>query len=388
MTAPFSLAARVTGLKPSATMEMTERIRVARAAGRRILGLSSGDPNIETDPRIVAAAERALRDGETHYGPPAGIAALREAIAARETEVTGTGIDPDDVLITPGGKFAILAALMATVEPGDEVLIPDPGWVSYGPCVRLCGGTPVTFDCLNGYDAAALDAASGPRTRAIIVNSPANPSAHAMSRAECEAVLEIAKKSNLVIIFDQVYADLAYGDRVARLHALPGARERTFVADSLSKTFGMTGWRIGSLLTPPGTAKPVLKFLQHSLYCTPPFIQRAAVAALTIADEIVPAYRDTFRRRIDTAVPRLNAIPGIRCARPDATFYLFPEIDADEREVARFWLDEGDVAVLPGSAFGDAGRRRLRLSLACPDAELDEALGRIETLGLAAHETS
>ena len=150
MTKP--LAERVVGLKPSATVEMTERVRAARAAGRKIIGLSSGDPNLDTDPRIIAAAERAMRDGDTHYGPPAGLPALREAIVRRDAVRSGVSYDPADVIVTPGGKFALATALMGTVQPGDEVLVPEPGWVSYGPCVHLCGGTPVGISMLDRID--------------------------------------------------------------------------------------------------------------------------------------------------------------------------------------------------------------------------------------------
>ncbi len=384
MTAVRSLAARVAALQPSATVEMTERVRIARAAGKRIFGLSSGDPNIPTDPRIVAAAERSLRRGETLYSTPAGLLPLRQAIAAREQELSGVAIDAADVLITPGGKFAVLAALMATVSEGDEVIIPDPGWVSYGPCVSLCGGAAVSVPCRDGYDAARLESAITPRTRAIIVNSPANPSTHVASQTELQAILAVAERHNLWIIFDQVYAEMNYADTIPRLQSLPGARARTFIADSLSKTFGMTGWRIGMLIPPPGFAKAIGRFIGHSIYCVPPFVQAAAIEAFNLADEIIPAIRETFRKRIAFAAPRLNKVPGITCPTPRATFYLFPKLAADEKAVARRWLDEGDIAVLPGSAFGDGGKHHLRISLIGSDAELDAALTRIERLGIGA----
>ncbi|MBI1990022.1 MAG: aminotransferase class I/II-fold pyridoxal phosphate-dependent enzyme [Betaproteobacteria bacterium] len=384
MTAVRSLAARVATLQPSATVEMSERVRNARAAGKRILGLSSGDPNIPTDPRIIAAAERSLRRGDTLYSAPAGLLPLREAIAGREARLSGIAIDPADVLITPGGKFAVLAALMATVSEGDEVLVPDPGWVSYGPCVSLCGGAPVAVPCLNGYDAVRLESAITPRTRAIIVNSPANPSTHVATQAELQAILAVAERHDLWIIFDQVYAEMNYAEAIPRLQSLPGARARTFIADSLSKTFGMTGWRIGMLIPPPGLAKAIVRFIGHSIYCVPPFVQAAAIEAFNLADEIIPAIRETFRKRIAVAAPRLNNVQGITCAASRATFYLFPKVAADERVVAKRWLDEGGIAVLPGSAFGDGGKTFLRISLACSDAELDEALTRIERFGIGA----
>jgi aspartate/methionine/tyrosine aminotransferase len=217
-----ALAARVSTLKPSATVEMSERIRLSRAAGRRIIGMSSGDPNLPTDPRIIAAAERAMRDGETHYTTPAGLPALREAIAAHELARSGTAYDPADILVTPGGKFALLTALMGTVGPGDEVLVPQPGWVSYGPCVHLCGGVPIAIPMLDRVDPQLIADKVTPATRAIILNSPANPTGRILLESELRAVLNIAHQHNLWLIFDQVYADLNYERPVAFPQVMDG----------------------------------------------------------------------------------------------------------------------------------------------------------------------
>jgi aspartate/methionine/tyrosine aminotransferase len=379
-----ALADRVVGLKPSATVEMTERVRAARAAGRKIIGLSSGDPNLDTDPRIIAAAERAMRGGDTRYGPPAGLPALREAIVRRDAVRSGANYDPADVIVTPGGKFALLTALMGTIEAGDEVLVPEPGWVSYGPCVQLCGGTPVGISMLDRIDAQALERVVSPRTRAIIINSPVNPTGRVLSASEIAAVLAFAQRHDLWILFDQVYSDLLYQGEFPCPQRLPGGQERVFVIDSLSKTFGMTGWRLGYLLTPPGLSKPILKFIQHSIYCVPGFVQAAGIAALALEDELVPRYRAIFRKRLETAAARLSAVPGIACTVPPATFYLFPSVAAPDAEVSRRWLDQIDVATVPGSSFGAPGAGHVRFSLTCSDGELDEALDRIARIGIAA----
>ena len=373
---------RLASLKPSATVEMTDRVRQARAAGRKVIGLSSGDPNIATDPRIVAAAERALARGDTHYATPAGQPELREAIARREAVRCGAAYDPADILVTPGGKFALLAALMGAIEPGDEVIVPQPGWVSYGPCVRLAGGVPVALAMLDRVDPAALAAAVTVRTRAVILNSPANPTGRILRADEIAAVVDLAQRRGLWLIFDQVYADLAYGEPVAFPQASEGGRQCTLVVDSLSKTFGMTGWRLGYLAAPSVLARPILKFLQHSIYCVAPFIQAAGVAALALFDELAPAHRATFRRRLERAAARLSAVEGIACPMSDATFYLFPAIDGDDVATAKHWLDAFDVAVLPGSAFGEAGAGHLRLSLTASDEELDDAFDRIARAGI------
>jgi aspartate aminotransferase len=369
-------------LQPSATVEMSERIRQSRSAGRRILGLSSGDPNLPTDPRIIGAAEKAMRDGDTHYSTPAGQPSLREAIAAHEKRRSGATYDPADILVTPGGKFALLTALMGTTGAGDEVLVPEPGWVSYGPCVRLCGGTPIALPMLDRVDPQAIAAKITPATRTIILNSPVNPTGRIVPEAELAAVVEIAQRHDLWVIFDQVYADLSYGSPVAFPQSTDRGRTRTLVVDSLSKTFGMTGWRLGFLATPPGVAKTIVKFLQHSIYCVPPFVQAAGIAAFSLYDELAPRYRATFRARLERAAAVLSKVEGIDCPMSDATFYLFPKVEGDDAAVAKYWLDAIDVAALPGSAFGQAGAGHLRLSLSLSDAELDEALARIVKAGI------
>jgi aspartate/methionine/tyrosine aminotransferase len=379
-----ALADRVVGLKPSATVEMTERVRLARASGRKIIGLSSGDPNIDTDPRIIESAERAMREGNTRYGPPAGLEALREAIVEREAKRSGATYDPADVIVTPGGKFALLTALMGTVQHGDEVLVPEPGWVSYGPCVRLCGGTPVGISMLDRIDAATLERAVSPRTKAIIVNSPVNPTGRVFSAAEITCVLDFAEKHDIWILFDQVYCDLRYTGEFPSPQRLARGRERVFVIDSLSKAFGMTGWRLGYLASPPGLSKTIIKFIQHSVYCCPGFVQAAGITALGLFDELVPRYRQMFRSRLETAATRLSSVPGIACDVPPATFYLFPSVAAPDADVAKRWLDEINVATVPGSSFGQSGAGHLRLSLTCSDRELDDALDRIARIGIAA----
>ncbi len=376
------LADRVGTLKASATVEMSERIRQKRAAGGRIFGLSSGDPNLPTDPRIVAAAARAMSQGETHYSTPAGMPELRQAIARRENKRSNANYDPADILITPGGKFALLTALMGVVAPGDEVLVPEPGWVSYGPCVHLCGGKPVALAMLDRIDPQAIEAAITPATRAIILNSPVNPTGRILPREELAAVVEIVQKHGLWLIFDQVYADLSYDKPIAFPQSIGAGFERTLVVDSLSKSFGMTGWRLGYLAMPPGVAKQIVKFLQHSIYCVPPFIQIAGVEALKLHDELVPRYRALFRNRLERAATRLSAVDGIECAMSEATFYLFPRVAGDDVAIAKHWLDTLDVAVLPGSAFGAPGTGHLRLSLTLSDEDLDVALERIAEVGI------
>jgi aspartate/methionine/tyrosine aminotransferase len=382
MATARTIATRIANLRPSATVEMTERVRAARAAGRRIFSLASGDPQIATDPRIIEAAHAALLNGDTRYGPVLGDPKLRAALAEHEHRRSGAGYDEADIIITPGGKFALLTALMGIVEDGAEVLVPEPGWVSYGPCVQLCGGTPVVLPMIDRIDIAAMETAITPRTVAVIVNSPVNPTGRVVSQQEIDDLVALATRHNLWIVFDQVYSDLVHEAAFPAPQSTEAGRAITFVVDSFSKTFGMTGWRLGYLAVPSGLVKPISRFMQHSVYCVPGAIQAAGLKALSIYDEVVPEYRALFRRRQREAAERLNAVPGIRCTAPNASFYLFPSVDTDDRALAARWLDQLDVATVPGSAFGSVGAGHLRMTVTAPDAEIDEALRRIAKSGI------
>jgi aspartate/methionine/tyrosine aminotransferase len=381
MAAP-RVAERFRNLKHSPTVEMSERVRAARADGREIIAMSSGDPNMPTDSRIIDAAERALRNGATHYSSSGGERSLREAIVRREQLRSGASYQSDDVIVTPGGKFAVLTALMGIIEPGDEVIVLQPSWVSYGPCVRLCGGVLVQVDVLDRFDVEAIERALTPATRAIIVNSPVNPTGRVICDSEIAKLVEMADERGLWIIFDQVYADLTYNGPVAFPQSSERGFSRTLVVDSLSKSFGMTGWRLGYLAMPPGLARYVVKFIQHSIYCVPAFIQAAGVQALELGSELLPAYRAMFGARVRRGASALADVAGMHCELPSAGFFLFPRVQGDDVAIAQSWLDELNIAVLPGSVFGSVGAGHLRISLSCPDGDLDVALERIARAGV------
>jgi aspartate/methionine/tyrosine aminotransferase len=381
MKAVPELVDRVNGLSPSPTVEMTERVRAARVSGEKIFGLSSGDPNLPTHPAVMEAAGRAMKEGDTHYGPSAGKPSLREALADLAAGESVGGCDREQVLVTPGGKFAVLVSILAMVGPGDEVIILDPAWVSYAPCVHLAGGTPVFVPALEGVDIEYLAAAVTPRTRLIIVNSPVNPTGRVIPRTELEAITALAVERNLWLLYDEVYRELVFSPaRHTPILSIPGAAERTFVVNSFSKTYGMTGWRVGSLICPPGTSRAVLKVIQHSVYCVPPFVQTAAEAALLLPKKVVSEQVAVYRKRQDLAVGMLKEVPGVTCHPPQATFYLFPAVEGDDRDVANLWLDKAGVAVLPGSAFGEAGRGHLRLSLTSKIDTIEESIKRVMSL--------
>jgi aspartate aminotransferase len=250
--------------------------------------------------------------------------------------------------------------------------------------VRLCGGTAVPVDMLDRIDGVRFEAAITPATRAIIVNSPVNPTGRVLGAEEISDLVELAREHNLWIVFDQVYADMTYDRPMSYPQTLTSGFERTLVVDSFSKSFGMTGWRLGYLALPPGIAKSAVKFIQHSIYCVPVFIQLAGIEALRLADELLPNYRVVFRKRLETACAAIASIDGFSCSMPDAGVFLFPAVAGDDVAIARRWLDELDIAVMPGSAFGGAGAGHLRISLSCSDQELHVALERIVCAGIGA----
>jgi aspartate aminotransferase len=373
------LSNRFDNLKPSATVEMTEKVRQLRLSGREIIGLSSGDPNVRPHPAIVEALSEAIGAGETTYGPSQGKDGLRQALSAYLSNRSEADYSPDEIIITPGGKFAVYAAILSIVNPGDEVLVLEPGWVSYSPCITLAGGKAVHINCLKSVDHRKLKQAITARTKAIIINTPVNPTGRIISREELEKIAALACEFNLWVISDEVYAELVYAPHQHfSIAALDGMKERTFLVDSFSKTFGMTGWRLGGLALPPEHVKTVLKIVQHSIYCVPPFIQSAAEKALDLLPAIISDIRENFHQRVIYAQRKLNALPGFTCPPPVATFYLFPAADGDDKKLSMQLLDDLNIAVLPGSAFGHSGRGHIRFSLTCSMDVLREAMNRLE----------
>jgi aspartate aminotransferase len=252
------------------------------------------------------------------------------------TKRSAIGYSSEEIIITPGGKFAVYASLQAVVNRGDEVLVLEPGWVSYAPCVSLAGGIPIGVNCLKGIDLQNLDRAITPKTKAIIVNTPVNPTGRIITLRELEIISGIAQKYNLWVISDEVYAELIYEPHThISIASLKGMKERTFLVDSFSKTFGMTGWRLGCLALPEKYVRSILKTIQHSIYCVPPFIQTAALKAFELYPTIIAEIRKSFQERVNFAYNKLIVLPGVTCSKPVATFYLFPNIQRDDMEFAR-----------------------------------------------------
>jgi aspartate/methionine/tyrosine aminotransferase len=381
------VAARMGTIGTESAFEVTMRARALEAEGRSIVHLQIGEPDFDTPAHVREAAKRALDAGETHYPPFAGVPALREAIAGDATARKGFAVEPSQVFVTVGGKGVMLYAILGLVDPGDEVLVPDPGYPIYESLVRFVGATAVSVPIrmANAFrlDVDELATLVTPRTRLLVLNSPANPTGGVLTRSDLEAIAALAIRHDLWVLADEIYGRILYdGAEHFSIAALPGMAERTIVLDGFSKTFAMTGWRLGYAIVPSALRETYSQLIINTISGAPTFAQLGAVAALTGPQDEVEAMVCEFQVRRDLVVDGLNAIPGIECARPTGAFYVFPSIAGTGlagAELADRLLHEAGVCVLPGTAFGGLGGEHIRISYATSRENLAEALGRIRT---------
>ena len=380
----MQLAGRMASIGTETAFEAAARARALEATGRSVIHLEIGEPDFDTPANVREAAKRALDDGWTHYGPPLGLPALREAIAADATARKGFAATPDRVVVTPGAKPIMFYAIETLVEPGVEVIFPDPGFPIYESMTRFCGGTPVRLPIRQELDFRIdldeLERLITPRTRLLILNSPANPTGGVFTRADVERIGELVLGHDMVVLADEIYGRIVYEGEHVSLASLPGLAERTIVLDGFSKTYAMTGWRLGYAIVPEPLLAPFSRLIINSVSCTSSFSQLAAVEALTGPQDTVEAMVEEFRARRSLVVDGLNAIPGISCRLPAGAFYAFPDISAtglDGSVFADRLLDETGVCVLAGTAFGEVGRDHIRISYANSRENLAEALQRI-----------
>jgi aspartate aminotransferase len=382
----MAFARRIAHLRAEGAYAVLARAQVLEAQGREIIHLEIGQPDFETYPHVALAGIRAIAAGQTRYNPPSGIPALRRALAEDASRRRGIEFSPEQVIIAPGTKPLLFLPMLALLEAGDEVLYPDPGFPSYEAAIGLAGARPVPVplleDAAQGYDLdlAALEAALSPRTRMILLNSPGNPTGgiHAPQTLAC--VADLARRQDLWVLSDEIYARLVYDGHAPSIVSLPGMAERTIIADGFSKTYAMTGWRLGFGLMPRPLAARMDLLLTHSVGCTATFTQFAGLEAVLGPQDRVDAVVAEFRRRRDRIVAGLNAIPGVRCPMPRGAFYAFPNVKAFGRssaELADTLLDRAGVALLPGSAFGRNGEGYLRLSYANSMQNIERALQQI-----------
>ncbi|MGB5987628.1 MAG: pyridoxal phosphate-dependent aminotransferase [Desulfobacterales bacterium] len=374
---------------PSATVAVADRARALKAEGRDIIALAGGDPDFNTPCHIVESAVAALHGGQTHYPPSRGTLSLRRAIASKLRRDNQVQVDPErQVLVSPGGKFALYAVLAALVNPGDEILIFDPYWVSYPPMVTLVGGVPVSvpLSAQDGFQIrkSNLEARLSPRTKAILLNTPNNPTGRVLSGAEAEIIRRIALDYDLYVIADEVYEALIFEGRHISMAALDGMAGRTVTLNALSKTYAMTGWRLGWAAGSQGIIDLAAKFQSQSVTSAASFSMPAAETALSGPQDEVARMRRAYQERRDYMVAALNAIPGVECDSPQGAFYLFVRFPGlktgDSLQIAEILLEEAQVAATPGIAFGRAGEGHVRFSIATAMADLIRAVARIEKL--------
>ncbi|MBU0496091.1 MAG: pyridoxal phosphate-dependent aminotransferase [Chloroflexi bacterium] len=380
----MSFAHRIDHLKAEGAYAVLARAQELEAQGREIIHLEIGQPDFETYPHIALAGIRAIAAGQTRYTPPAGVPALRQALADDAGQRRGVRFTPEQVIVAPGTKPLILLPMLALLEPGDEVIYPDPGFPSYEAAIGIVRAVPVPVPLVEerGFDLDldAFDAALSRRTRLVILNSPGNPTGGIHTSETLAHVAEAACQRDLWVLSDEIYTRLVYDAEARSIVSLPGMAERTIVADGFSKTYAMTGWRLGFGIMPPALADKMNLLLTHSTGCTATFTQFAGLEAVLGPQDHVDAVRAEFRRRRDAIVAGLNAIPGVRCPVPQGAFYAFPNIQAFGRsavELADYLLDVAGVAVLPGTAFGRRGEGYLRLSYANSLENIQKALARM-----------
>jgi len=382
------VATRMQTIGTESAFEVSARARALEATGRSIIHLQIGEPDFDTPANVREAAKAALDAGATHYPPFPGIPRLREAIAADATARKGFPVEPSNVFVTVGGKGVMLYAILGLVDPGDDVLVPDPGYPIYESLTRFVGGNPipVPIRMQNDFrlDVDELASLVTPRTRGLVINSPANPTGGVLTRGDLERIADLAIRNDLWVLDDEIYSRILYdGAEHVSIASLPGMAERTIVLDGFSKTFAMTGWRMGYAIVPDALVKTYGQLIINTISGVATFAQEGAVEALNGPQDDVDAMVVEFRARRDLIVDGLNAIPGIECRKPLGAFYVFPSIAGtglSGADLAERLLQEAGVCVLPGSAFGQYGDDHIRISYANSQANLTEALGRMRTL--------
>jgi aspartate aminotransferase len=380
MTAEM-LAASLDRLGTETAFDVLARAKALEAEGRSVIHLEIGEPDFATPPHIVEAAAKALRDGHTHYCPAPGLPELREACAERLARHRGLPIKASRVVITPGAKPFLFYGLLATCNPGDEVVYPNPGFPIYESVIRWVGATPVPLPLVeeHGFAFTLADLAErlSPRTKVVILNSPGNPCGGVIEQELMGEIGRLLADHHCWIFSDEVYSEMLYDAEHVSIAAQDGLLERTMLVDGFSKTFAMTGWRLGYAALPEPLVEPITRLLINSVSCTPPAFQVAGVAALQGPRDEVEAMLAEFRRRRDAIVAGLNTLPDVSCVMPRGAFYAFPNVRAsglEAKELANRLLEEAGVAVLAGTAFGEYGDGYLRLSYANSLENIETAL--------------
>jgi aspartate/methionine/tyrosine aminotransferase len=380
----MNVAPRMARLGTESAFEVLARAKALERQGREIVHLEIGEPDFDTPAHIKDAAKRALDAGATHYGPSAGLPELREAIAKHIGATRSIDVSAEEVVVTPGAKPIMFFAIMALVAAGDEVILPNPGFPIYESVVNFVGGVPVPIPLREengfGLDLDVFERSVSPRTKLIIVNSPENPTGGVLDRPQLQRIAAIAAERRIPVLADEIYRDFLYEGEFVSITGMPGMRDLTILLDGFSKSYAMTGWRLGYGIMPKPLAEHVTRLMVNSASCTASFVQLAGIAALEGDRTPIDRMVAEFKRRRDLLVDGLNRLPGVKCAKPRGAFYVFPNITGTgcpSAEVAERLLNDAGVAALSGAAFGAHGEGYLRLSYANSEANLRKALERM-----------
>jgi aspartate aminotransferase len=384
----MSYAQRTTHLKAEGAYQVLAKANQMEATGREIVHFEIGQPDFDTFANVSMAGIRAITEGRTRYTPPSGMPSLQQVIADDCGRRRGIHIDPAEVVVGPGAKPALFFPTLALVEPGDEVIYPNPGFPTYEAMIRVAGGIPVAVPLLEennfSFDLEAFDRLINARTRMIIINSPSNPTGGVMPVADLEHIAKKAMEFDCWVMSDEIYARIVYdGLCVPSIASIPGMQERTVIVDGFSKTYAMTGWRLGYGVMPRELADKVGLLLTHSIGSTAQFTQFAGIEAVLGQQGQVDSNVAEYQRRRDLIVSGLNSVPGISCQRPQGAFYVFPNIKEtgmSSNELANLLLEKAGVALLPGSSFGEYGEGYLRLSYATSIKNIECGLEKIQAV--------
>lgn len=381
----MKLAARMGRLGTETAFDVLVKARALEAQGREIIHLEIGEPDFDTPAHIVEAAVRALRSGHTHYTPSAGVPQLQECVARTVTRTRGIDVDPEQVVVVPGGKPIIFFTVLALCDEGDQAIYPNPGFPIYESVIDFAGATPVPLPLRMGkgfsFDVQELQDLVTDRTRLIILNSPQNPTGGVLSWEDLAAVAEIARERDIWVLSDEIYGRILYEGQCHSIASFPGMAERTIILDGFSKTYAMTGWRLGYGVMPRELAPHVARLMTNSNSCTAAFTQMAGIECLNGPQDAAEQMVEAFRERRDLIVDGLNGIPGFTCLKPQGAFYVFPSIEGTGQRsqfLEAYLLQEAGVATLSGTSFGKYGEGFLRLSYANSLENIEKALYRIE----------
>ena len=382
----MTVAARMNDLGTETAFEVLAKARELEAQGREIIHLEIGEPDFDTPQHIVEAGVEALRQGYTHYGPTPGLPELREAIARNSREVRGVDTAPSQVVVTPGAKPIMFYVMLALGEPGVEIIYPNPGFPIYESMVKFSGATAVPMQLLEerGYHPDLDDLAGkiNDNTRLVIINSPNNPCGSVFTREELERIADLVKeRPNLYVLADEIYKDILYTGEHHTISAFPGMADRTIILDGFSKSYAMTGWRLGYGIMPEELVPHVVRLAVNSVSCAASFTQRAAIAALDGPQDEVQAMAAEFGQRRRLITDGLRSIPGINCPEPEGAFYAFPSIKETGLTSAEFEaraMAEAGVALLSGAAFGEYGEGYVRLSYANSQENIQKAISQLD----------